>query len=75
MSTNSLVALVSTPRLDDSRIFPLTPIRIPAPGCGDESRPGTPAEEYAWRAVVERAVRALDRQRELARRQGLARYD
>lgn len=40
-----------------------------------QRRSETLAEELEHVTRLERAIRALERQRELARRQGLARYD
>lgn len=40
-----------------------------------QRRSETLAEDLERLALAERGVRALERQRELARRQGLARYD
>lgn len=50
-----------------------TMVLIPTLRWADERR--SDADDLARRAIVERAIRALERQRELVCRQGLARYD
>jgi len=60
---------------DYPRMILQTTVRIPTVNCRDERRSETLADDVARRAIVERAIRALERQRELARRQGVGRYD
>lgn len=60
---------------DYPRMMLQTTVRISTTTCWDERRSQTFDDELARRAIVEQGIRALERQREFARRQGLARYD
>lgn len=75
MNTKSLVAQMCRFDMDHSGVFLHARLRVPASTCRDDDRSDTLAEEPARRAIVERGIRALQRQRELARRQGLIRND
>ncbi len=59
----------------DPKVFAEAKTRVPAADGRDKCRSEALAEDLTRVAQTERAIRAIERQRELAQRQGLARYD